>query len=40
MSGIIRVLKAEIKENSKNLAGAIIGLMIGVGFYQYFWQRL
>ena len=36
MSGIIRILKAEIKENSKNLAGAIIGLMIGVGFLSMF----
>ena len=36
MNGIIRVLKAEIKENSKNLAGAIIGLMIGVGFLSIF----
>ncbi|WP_073997525.1 hypothetical protein [Anaerococcus urinomassiliensis] len=36
MNGIIRVLKAEIKENSENLAGAIIGLMIGVGFLSIF----
>lgn len=36
MNGIIRVLKAEIKEHSKNLAGAIIGLMIGVGFLSIF----
>lgn len=36
MSGINRVLRAEIKENSKNLGGAIIGLMIGVGFLSIF----
>ena len=36
MDGIIRVLKAEIKENSEILVGAIIGLMIGVGFLSIF----
>lgn len=36
MSGINRVLRAEIKENSKNLAGAIIGILIGLGFLYIF----
>lgn len=36
MSGINRVLKAELKENSKNIAGAIMGLVIGVGFLSIF----
>lgn len=36
MSGINRVLKAEIKENSKNLGSSIIGLLIGVGFLSIF----
>ena len=36
MSGINRVLKAELKENSKNLGGSIIGLLTGVGFLSIF----
>lgn len=36
MNGIIRVLKAEIKENSKNFAGAILGILIGIGFLSIF----
>lgn len=36
MSGINRVLKAVIKEDSKNFAGAIIGILIGLGFLSIF----
>lgn len=36
MNGIIRVLKAEIKEHSKNFAGAILGILIGLGFSSIF----
>ena len=36
MSGISRVLKSDLKEYGENLTGAIIGLLIGVGFLSIF----
>ena len=36
MSGISKVLKSDLKEYCENLVGAIIGLLIGVGFVSIF----
>ncbi|BFL72684.1 hypothetical protein [Anaerococcus nagyae] len=40
MSGAIRVLKADLKENIKNFSGAIVGLLIGIGFLSLFLAKI
>ena len=40
MSGAIRVLKSELKENIKNFSGAIVGLLIGIGFLSLFLAKI